>query len=589
VTLAIGNDGSEPRPYARLRGDNDGNLLRAHGDDGYALAMIGLMVIPLMVFVAFAVDLGAWFAQGSKVQRSADAAALAGVVWLPIAANASAAATSVATANGYTNGTAGAVVTPSVASSTQYQVSITSPAPRFFSQVFGTKAFTITRTAIAEFNKPIPLGSPTNQFGNDVSACAQFQPCPGQPMLWSAINGPYDPFANGDPYATKCAQNGASGSAANCETAGVAKNTLYRPTGYNYAIDIAAADVGKDMTVQVWDAGVQTRVLTPNNTTVPESAAIQATRDCDRGVAPFIGAPYYGSTAPTSKNWAAGFTAQNCQTGDNGAGQNMDFQLFDNDKTDLTVLYDTPLTSCHLRMTDNDAVTFPGTYINNWATICTFKPTLAGVYPLRVRNSSLTSPTETDVGDGTNGYALKVTGGTTTRLYALDDMSIWTNTPASAAQFYLAEIAPEHAGKKIQIDLYDPGDGNASTTDYTLQVLGPKAGAPSVVPTAGTVIPSAGVTSCVYNSTVSATKGPATPTTAPSCTVTTKLASAGSGIYNNGWLRIEIQLAANYTCTVSATSDCWWSVKYAFGSGGFPTDRTTWSLNVIGDPVHLVK
>ena len=44
--------------------------------------------------------------------------------------------------------------------------------------------------------------------------------------------------------------------------------------------------------------------------------------------------------------------------------------------------------------------------------------------------------------------------------------------------------------------------------------------------------------------------------------------------YNNNWLSIEIDIADDYTCE----TDCWWTVKYDFGStNGLPTDRTVWS------------
>ena len=63
---------------------------RMRGESGYVLAMIGMLIIPLLAFTAFAVDLGSWYAPGvARMQRAADAAALAGVVWAndPIAAD----------------------------------------------------------------------------------------------------------------------------------------------------------------------------------------------------------------------------------------------------------------------------------------------------------------------------------------------------------------------------------------------------------------------------------------------------------------------------------------------------------------------
>lgn len=554
----------------RLVGDRDGAVSDlARGDGGYTLAMTALMVVPLMVFLAFAVDLGSWYGQASKVQRAADAAAMAGVVWLPDNAKANTEAQNAARANGVTTG-----LTYAAVGSNQYQVTITKPATRFFSQVFGQQAFNLTRSAIAQFNKPIPLGSPTAKFGNDIdpAKCPQSQPqiaapCGPQPMLWSAVNGAYAPFENGDPYSTKCKSGGRSGTG--CSTG----NPLYRTTGYDYAIDIDAADVGTPITIAAYDVGVYSR-STGNGA---------SGSDCNADSPPFNVSPY-----SSGGNFVTGFTSNNCQTGDSGTQMNMDFQLYDNDGSDLSISMATPLASCH-QLWNTTALNVSATFKNKWVTVCTFTPSVQGIYPIRVRNSGFGSPA--DAGDGTNAYALKITGGTLSHVYAINDMSIYTNAPGSTSNFYLAEIKPEHAGKKLQIDLYDPGDGNSSTTDYFLQVLAPKAGAPNAVPTSGTVIPLANVAStCKYNATASATKGPATPDSSATCSIKTKNAgSGGGGIYNGKWLRIEVQIDPNYTCNTVAITDCWWTIKYLFGAAGFPTDRTTWSIKVVGDPVHLIQ
>ena len=104
----------EPR---RLRGDN----ARAAGDVGYVLAMTALLLLPILVVTAFATDLGAWYAQATRMQRAADAAALAGVVWAsdPVKWDTEARAT--ATQNGYTNGVNGVTVSVARISSQRIQ------------------------------------------------------------------------------------------------------------------------------------------------------------------------------------------------------------------------------------------------------------------------------------------------------------------------------------------------------------------------------------------------------------------------------------------------------------------------------------
>lgn len=664
----MGNDllATRTSPRYRRRGEAVPNRLGGHGagfvprrldgQDGYVLAMTALLMIPLMVFVSFAIDIGAWYGQASRMQRAADAASLAAVVWMPNTTKAQQTYIEVARANGFVTGgdvvVAGAPYGPN-----QYQVSITSNAERFFSGSFATGDQSISRSAIAEYNKAVPLGSPTSEMGNDVENCPQKQPsqaapCGPQPMLWSAINGPYQAFAQGDPYSTKCPRNASNpdsttnGSPSTCDsgtTSNGAVNDLYKPNGYSFAIDVSPADVGSTLTFQVYDPGVFQRTIntqfttkqvrgstsTSNNRLIRSGLSNFAASDVGKpvqgtGIAPGATITQYisnnevrmsanGTSTGTNRTFTITTTnnpdcttdlppfdgppyngvlssSQNCQTGDSG-GAPFQVQLFQNDGVDLTVDYTTPISGCHLHVPNGSTNTL---YKNQWVTVCSFTATLPGVYPVRVKSSNITLPgntvKETDVGTGNNGYALRVTGSTNSRLYALDDLSIYTNTPSSDARFYLADIGPEHAGKRLQIDLYDAGDGSAG--NYTMQVLAPPSGAPNAIPTSGATIPAAGIAdSCRYNPTASATKDQnvagASGAAATNCTVQTRsTSSTPSNKYNASWLRIEIEISDNYTCS----TDCWWSIKYDFGgAAGIPTDRTVWSIRVLGDPVHLIE
>lgn len=557
---------------------------RATTDRGYVLAMMGLLIVPLIAMTAFAVDLGAWYAQGTKMQRTVDAAALAGVVFLPDQTKATAAANSVITANGFS----GAATIGFPAGGQRMQVSITRSAKQYFSKLF-VSSESLTKSATAEFNKPVPLGSPANIAGNNIidpATCPQSQPsqtapCGPQPMLWQAIQGPYETHANGDAYATLCGRGvSAPGS---CGTVASPSNTQYHPNGYQFAIEVAAADVGKPMTVRVYDAAEIGR-------TTGNSAS---GADCRSGVAPWAG------------GFPASFTRQNCQTGDSGPtdrnGTALQYQIFDNDGSDLTINFDTPLTGCELYIARDTAAnpTVVSTYENKWVDICTFTPTKAGIYPMRVKSSNITRPNGTYIASmtseaGWNAYSLKaVQSGGSPRLYSITDLSIWTNTVGSTARFYLAQIKPEQAGKTIVLDLFDPGDGTGGTSNYTLQVLAPPQSAPFntpsgsspvVPPQYGTVIPATGVaSSCQANTTGSTTQGGGTLSNVANCLVTTR--SGGSQIYQDLWLRYQIKIDPNYTCS----TDCWWTIKYNFGNNGVPTDRTTWTLQVVGDPVHLIN
>ncbi len=464
---------------------------------------------------------------------------------------------------------------------------------------------------------PLPLGGPTPTWGNHLTpgTCPQdvvtlVAPCGPQPRVWAAINGPYDNYANGDPYATRCSSGGGSGTTC---TQG---NPLYRATGYDYAVDVGLADIGKPLTVSTYDIGAYPRTIgndganvgarsipvastagsniitsaglftatdagrkvfgpgVPANATIQSvtnassarlSATIAATRsiplvignDCNSTKAPFTTAPFSGVT-----------NSGICQTGDDSDAQNVDVQLYD-PAADGAAATTNPVSDCHQLVLAADPW---ATTKNRWTDVCTFTPTRAGRYDLRVRNSGLAGLTDT--GTGTNLFALDVAGGTGTSLYALNDASSNTSVPSATGTFYLAQIPSWYAGHKIDLDLFDVGDGS-SANPYTVQLKAPPGGAPGAVPGSGaTTIPAAGIASgCTYNASPSTTRGPATPNTAAACTVTTHLGT-GANYYNGAWLRIEVALDPAYSCT----SDCFWTITYDTGTTPFQGDRATWSV-----------
>ena len=52
--------------------------------------------------------------------------------------------------------------------------------------------------------------------------------------------------------------------------------------------------------------------------------------------------------------------------------------------------------------------------------------------------------------------------------------------------------------------------------------------------------------------------------------------------YNNEWIDLRFDIDPSYTCG----SDCWVYVDFAFAND--PFERTTWTAQINGLPVHLV-
>ncbi len=151
---------------ARRRVADGRSRLRARGQ------MLVLFVISIFVLTgitAIVVDVSWYWANTLRVQRAADAAALAGVVWLPGApGSAYATAATTATQNGYTDGVNGVSITSvkDPSNNRRLWVTISAPVNTFFMKIFGIQSIQATRQSKAEYVLPVPMGSPENYYGN---------------------------------------------------------------------------------------------------------------------------------------------------------------------------------------------------------------------------------------------------------------------------------------------------------------------------------------------------------------------------------------------------------------------------------------
>lgn len=506
---------------------------RFRGQKGYALILAALLLLPLLAFTGFATDVGAWYARASRIQRAADAAALAGVVWMPDLNQARTVALATAQRNGFVNGQDNVSITVSAPTGSTRKLRVViqdAKADQFFSTLF-IGDVSITRAATAEYVLPVPLGSPLNRFGNDPAVTMT------QPNFWGSISGPYTDYNNGDPYSTKC---GAGSSGTSCTQS----NTEYRSTGYAYAIDVPASMVGQVLTVELYDAGHYHRANYPTVETA------DYTQSCGSG-----------SGTCSASNLATGVRTQ--------------YELYKADNTPLDNADNPTMASqCNGSGANGKLTLEPeasaATYKNQWALLCRVTVTKAGVYPLRVRSSNISGTT--DSGNGWNQYAIRACSGSASctststtgqpRVYALADMSMFNNAPTSTADFYLAEVDQIHAGKTFEVSLFDPGDGQSGNA--YLSIKRPD----------GTIPP------CTYRN-----RSTGASTTLTTCTIQTS--SNGTALFNGQWLDIDVTLPTTYACTVGTIPGCWWKVNYQFA--GTPNDRTTWSAQIIGDPVHLTR
>jgi hypothetical protein len=182
-----------------------------------------------------------------------------------------------------------------------------------------------------------------------------------------------------------------------------------------------------------------------------------------------------------------------------------------------------------------------------------------------------------------NAFAIWSTAsGGTPRVYGLGAMEAYVRLPGgSASEFYLSQIASEHAGKTMVISLWDPGDTGSLAAN--LQILQPTATDYQVTPFNYSARRVSGAASnCANNSGTDVTS------------VTTN--TGGTSLYNGCWLDIEIPLPNTYSAPLPssdtvATEGGWWKIRYNMSgsTSSFSTDLTTWQVELRGNPVHLVQ
>jgi len=475
-------------------------------------------------------------------------------------------------------------------------VSVTDPnATRYFSQVFGDGDQALTRSAEAEYNLPIPLGSPLNYFGGDASRTVQ-------PIVSThTINWPRD-YATREPVNTDCdvgatsAQGfgGWSGSPATYNAAAFSGRTRCEWT-------VLSENPGKESTTPPPDhttrapsnnggSGCRVQAPGPPATTIGQwqatfSSSTTGTAglpDCSwptvTTVAESIPAFYDGSTSRRAP--CPDFNARVPTPGQPGAG-------------------DANPNSCWWKLapTAANVTTFGG----SWQTLCTLNANNDEIYLVNVNTSSSNGN-----GAGVNSYALEATssacaldGACQPSVYAFGDMGMYNNIDAGLSTFYLAEVGPQFAGKTLVIELWDSGDANgvARMTPQRPSAAMPKPVVP--VPASecsyGADTPNPRHGSSQFGGATSAAVAAGTSPPGPNCTILTANQPSASGtprvsLYNDEWLTIKVDIPADYTCALGENPEitagsCWWGIEYDFSKRA--TDVTTWRARIEGNPVHL--
>ena len=566
---------------------------RSRQERGVVLVWFAIMLIALLAFAGFAVDLSNWWFQAERIQRAADAGAHAGVVYLPAdLAGATTTAKAEVAKNGYRSSGAdpnATIVVTQEPNPNRLRVSVETVVPSYFVGLLGVDDVTLTREAVAEYIAPVPMGSPENKLGND-PARAQ-----NSPQFWINVAGPNATKSSGDRYQAKRCGTAVAGCSGTVN-AGI-NNDEYSFEGYFFSLNVTSRPAGQDLAVQVYDPAM-TYVGDKCENNLP-SAAQNATLQA------LPGNPYPDAVA----RYAGGLSTW-C-TGDQDIGGRNTQTTFVVRSPDDTPWSDTDnpvINTCRVTMPaytpgqnghgsifqmldpntgpDGPTVTmgngtvlgFPQLFRQN-VTICTIPAAQVqlGAYILQVRsNATAAAPTVYSAGVNQGGHnrmsifagfgaaGLAVTDGTNVTINARGRLPIYANADAANTTFFLARVLPFDAGRTLRITLFDMGDASQAGT---LQIIPP----PEYAAT---------FSGCSFTR-----NDGATLTTTPS-TCTMSNVSSGNG-FDGRSVTVDIPIPSNYTCNVAVGTGCWIKVRAAFPAG--VTDTTTWSAAILGNPIRLVE
>jgi Flp pilus assembly protein TadG len=565
---------------------------RGRGDEsGFVLVFVALSLVVLLALTGFAVDYWHWSREGARLQRTADAAALAGAVYMPNNPGqiGYTTAKSVAGRNGYTDGNKGVTVTPVAGSlPTQLKVTVSEPVHNFFGSLVGAGTTTVTKHAVGEYEPAVNMGSPINQFGNDPQSGAPLGST-RYPELWANVFGPSSYKDKGDAIQSNLCTPGVQVD--NCS----GSNTDYDPNGYFYAIDVKPGATGP-MAVQIYD---------------PEFAHVGdncGNNDTSQGApgSNLVGAsqlpPNFNPLFPVSDP-ATRYSPASSSVYCNGDqyysdGNNnhtppwTDFIIRAPDATPANPL-DNPIvctvdfpgylgdlkTALQATVPQAGAPDLFVKYFRQWYTVCTIPNPVVGTYFVQVKTGTKANGAAAPLGGGANRFSIRVglnSDFTTAnaKIYGFGRQGIYANYPGANTTFYLARVLPGAPGRALLVNFFDVGDAS-------------QPGKLTVQPPPDSNV-GASFNGCTYTAPPGNSTGPPWGTfsnTNAGC----QISGVQTPLFNGQWITYRVPIPDNYTCNFNDPLGCWTRVNFQFPNLTSVQDTTTWSAQIQGDPVRLVE
>jgi hypothetical protein len=456
-------------------------------------------------------------------------------------------------------------------------VRITRTVQNRFAQVVGFATTTLRRTAVAEYQRAVSMGSPSSQFGNDPENASAPHGSVGYPDFWGNAFGAATLKDDGDAVlATMCTPRAGDLPPDNC----AGSNSDYDPKGYFYAVEVQSA--ASPLRVQAFDpafasvgslcneASLSTAAALPPNFNpvfpVPDPATRYAPGASNRFCTGDQFWQHVAGAQPTWTTWRVlGPDDTPGDPTDNPQVCGVEFPGFRGDLR-AALLATTPQAGA------------PGvfaSYFRQWVTLCTVPNPQVGTYFVQVQTATRLNGTTAPNGGGANKWALRATlagSGSGVRMYGWGRMGIYANSPSAQTTFHLARVLPGSRGRTLVLTFFDVGD---ATQAGTIRVLPP---------------PDANVGPAFAGCTYTPPPGPSTGppwgsfvSTASGCAIT----NVHRSTYNGQWIQVRIPIPDTYTCNYADPFGCWTRIRFTYPSS--VTDTTTWTAQMTGDPVRIIE
>lgn len=578
------------------------------GERGVVLVYTALMITVIVGLAGFSVDFGQWYLEASRTQNATDAAALGGVVFIGSDFDtAEAVALELMAGHEYTDPSR--ITVEYGDSANQMRVTVSSRVDNVFARLFGVDTTTITRSALAEFLGPVPLGSPENNLGNDPDNPTD------PPDYWLNVAGPNSTKASGDRFAAKVC----GGGVANCNGSADPNNLDYANQGYFFSVEVDAS-TGADLEVQLFD-GVMAYVGDFCTSEDLPDAAQRATLaslsafygDADDRYAPGnSGAQALFCTGDQRINGGNDVeTTVVVRSPDDTPWLSTDNPVIDTTDPASTVSGDcAPITLPSFDTSpddriyqllhpadgvlDGEAVVDPGDgflsfaeMFRRWAPVCTIDgaSVVTGEYLVQIRtNVTAGDPLTYDPTIGTKGhnrFSMRVgfdddanantpIVGNGVQLYARGKFPIYANKDGADTDFYLARVDERYAGRSLNVTFFDLGDAAQAGS---LRVKPPEEATRD-----GSDMDFFSGCDFFKDDGGSLDVDPST------CEIDNVRSSNG---YQGRLVEVVVPIPDGYECAKADPDGCWIKVLADFPGG--VNDTTTWSAEIIGDPVRLIE